>query len=187
MAGVLDQVIVIKIAVDRNFEPVFAQRHTKRNRSDLLADHVWAVAVASAVAPAFAGDALTVPSTAPRSRRLGRRRSCLHDFEVALLVEDRPRNASQLIDERHRQYVMMQSFLGGFDPGFEPVALPALRPDQHHPGRLHEQDAQVAIAALRYLAEDGRPRLLWTNNQTSPNLIAMSPIKKPTKAAFTRS
>jgi hypothetical protein len=27
--------------------------------------------------------------------------------------------------------------------------------DQHHPGRLHEQDAQVAIAALRYLAQDG--------------------------------
>src|SRR5262245_2609166 len=50
---------------------------------------------------------------------------------------------------------MMQPLLGGFDPGFKPVALPALRPDQHHPGGLYEQDAQVTIAALRYLAEDG--------------------------------
>jgi hypothetical protein len=33
------------------------------------------------------------------------------------------------------------------------VTLPALRLDQHDPGRLHEQDAQVAIAALGYLAE----------------------------------
>src|SRR5216684_7446470 len=40
------------------------------------------------------------------------------------------------------------------DPGLEPVAFPALWPDQHDPGRLHEQDAQVAIAAPRYLAED---------------------------------
>src|SRR5258706_9615878 len=37
----------------------------------------------------------------------------------------------------------------------EPVAFPALRSDQHHPGCLHEQDAQVTIAALGYLAEDG--------------------------------
>src|SRR5262245_36364137 len=50
---------------------------------------------------------------------------------------------------------MMQPLLGGFDPGFKPVAFPALRPDQHHPGRLYEQDAQVTIAALGYLAEDG--------------------------------
>jgi hypothetical protein len=44
---------------------------------------------------------------------------------------------------------------GAFDPRLEPVALPALRANQNHPGRLHEQDAQIAIAALRYLAEDG--------------------------------
>ena len=35
------------------------------------------------------------------------------------------------------------------------MALPALGFDQHDPGRLHEQDAQVAIAALGYLAQDG--------------------------------
>src|SRR5262245_65053731 len=50
---------------------------------------------------------------------------------------------------------MMQPLLGGFDPGFKPVAFPALRPDQHYPGGLYEQDAQVTIAALGYLAEDG--------------------------------
>src|SRR4029077_19919535 len=43
----------------------------------------------------------------------------------------------------------------GFDPRLEPVALPALRPDQNNPGRLHEQNAQVAIATLRYPAQDG--------------------------------
>src|SRR6516165_9873320 len=46
-------------------------------------------------------------------------------------------------------------FFGRFDPRFEPVALPALRLDQHDPGRLYEQNAQVAIAASRYLAQDG--------------------------------
>src|ERR1700728_1014999 len=35
------------------------------------------------------------------------------------------------------------------------MALPTLRLDQDNPRRLHEQDAKVAIAALRYLAEDG--------------------------------
>ncbi len=34
------------------------------------------------------------------------------------------------------------------------MALPALWSDQHDPRRLHEQNPQVAIAALRYLAED---------------------------------
>ena len=39
-------------------------------------------------------------------------------------------------------------FLGRFNPGLEPVALPALRLDQHDPCRhCIEQDAQVAIAA----------------------------------------
>jgi hypothetical protein len=49
----------------------------------------------------------------------------------------------------------MEPPLGGVDPGLEPVVLPALWPDQHHPGRLHEQNPQVAIAALGYLTEDG--------------------------------
>jgi hypothetical protein len=43
---------------------------------------------------------------------------------------------------------------GRLDPGLEPMALPALGLDQHNPCRLHEQDPQVAIAALGYLAQD---------------------------------
>src|SRR5262245_24776141 len=35
------------------------------------------------------------------------------------------------------------------------VTIPALRLDQYNPCGLNEQNAQVAIAALRYLAEDG--------------------------------
>src|SRR6185312_2079822 len=44
---------------------------------------------------------------------------------------------------------------GRLDPALEPVTLPALRLDQHHPGSLHEQNAQIAVTALGYLAEDG--------------------------------
>jgi hypothetical protein len=33
--------------------------------------------------------------------------------------------------------------------------VPALRLDQYNPGGLNEQNAQVAIAAFRYLGEDG--------------------------------
>ena len=35
------------------------------------------------------------------------------------------------------------------------MALPALRLDQYDPGCLDEQNAQVAITAFGYLAEDG--------------------------------
>src|SRR6187431_1444386 len=50
--------------------------------------------------------------------------------------------------------VVMQPLLGRFEPGLEPMPLPALRLDQYDPRRLHEQDPQVAIAALGYLAQD---------------------------------
>src|SRR5262252_4497278 len=101
------------------------------------------------------GHALTVPSTVPRSRRPGRHHICPGTFEVTSLVENRPGDTGELVGERDRQHVVVQPRLRGFDPRLEPVALPALWPDQYHPGRLHEQDAQVAIAALGYLAEDG--------------------------------
>src|SRR6266702_8936165 len=45
------------------------------------------------------------------------------------------------------RHVVVQSFLGGFDPRFEAIALPTLYLDQHNPRGLHEQNAQVAIAA----------------------------------------
>src|SRR6516225_1095961 len=49
----------------------------------------------------------------------------------------------------------MQSLLGCIQPSLEPMTIPALRFDQHHPRGLHEQNAQIAVTALRYLAEDG--------------------------------
>src|SRR6516162_10015003 len=48
----------------------------------------------------------------------------------------------------------MQPLFGRFDPTLKPMTFPALWLDQHHPGSLHEQNAQIAIAALGYLAED---------------------------------
>jgi hypothetical protein len=72
----------------------------------------------------------------PRLCRLGRRRSGPRNLEVAFLVENRPRNAGQLVGKRDRKHVMVQPLLGGFDPRLEPVALPTLRPDQQHPGGL---------------------------------------------------
>ena len=56
---------------------------------------------------AFAGHALTAPSTVPRSRRLGRHRVCLGTFEVTSLVENRPGDAGELVGERDRQYVVV--------------------------------------------------------------------------------
>src|SRR2546430_17243633 len=123
----------------------------------------------SPLAPAFPGHALTTPSTVPRSSGSGRHLTCLDAFEVALLVENRPGDAGQLVGERDRQHVVMQPPLGRFDPRFEPVAFPTLRLHQHDPGCLDEQDAQVAIAPFRYLAEDravsGRDLL---GNQSEP-------------------
>ena len=94
------------------------------------------------------------PSTVPRSRRSGRHRTCPHTFEFALLVENRPGDASKLVGERDRQHIVVQSFLGGIDPGLETVAVPVLYPDQDDPGCLHEQRTQVAITVPRYRTED---------------------------------
>jgi hypothetical protein len=48
------------------------------------------------------GLVLTAPSTVPRSCGLGLCRVCLDAFEFALLVENRPCNAGQLIGKRDR-------------------------------------------------------------------------------------
>jgi hypothetical protein len=59
---------------------------------------------------------------------------------------------ASLLASADRQHVVMKPLLGGLDPKLEPVTLP--------PGWLHldqhdiEQDAQVSIAALGYLAQD---------------------------------
>src|SRR5262245_45830825 len=72
------------------------------------------------------------------------------------MSQDAPSNAGELVGERDGEDVVMQSLLRRFDPRLEPIALPMLwpDPDQHHPGRLDEQGAQIAIASLRYAAED---------------------------------
>src|SRR5262245_41772637 len=50
----------------------------------------------------------------------------------------------------------MKPLLAGLDPRPEPVTVPSVRLHlhKHDPCCLHEQDAQVAITALRYPAED---------------------------------
>src|SRR5580658_1082601 len=76
-----------------------------------------------------------------RSSSLGGCVSIRPRFEVPAMSQNTPSDAGQLV--------------GRLDPGLEPVALPALWLDQHDPCRLHEQNPQVAIAALGYLAKDG--------------------------------
>jgi hypothetical protein len=66
--------------------------------------------------------------------------------------EDAPGDARQLVDERGRQHIVMQTSSGCLDPGSEPMTFPAPRLDQHGLDRLDEWDAQVAFAAFRYLA-----------------------------------
>jgi len=60
----------------------------------------------------------------------------------------------RVFGKRDRQDAWVQPFLGGFDPRLEAMAFPGRRLHQHDLSRLHEQDAQIAIALLRYLAED---------------------------------
>src|SRR5215469_7661301 len=71
------------------------------------------------------------------------------------MSQDAPSNASEPVGERNSEAVVMQPLLGRLEPRLEAVVLPALGLDQDNPCRLHEQDPQVAIAALGYLAEDG--------------------------------
>ena len=95
------------------------------------------------------GHALAAPSTARGSHRTGCHRIGLDAREGAPLVENRPSNASKLIGQRNGKHVVVQSLLRRFNPGFEPIAFPLLWPelDQHDPGGLNEQGAQIAIAA----------------------------------------
>ena len=75
-------------------------------------------------------------------------------LEVPIMSKNTPGDARQLVGERDGEHVVVQPLLGRLEPGLEPMALPALGLDQHNPRRLDEQDPQVAIATLRYLAED---------------------------------
>src|SRR5262245_23506298 len=101
------------------------------------------------------GHALRDLSTVRASGRSGRQRIGLHALEGASLVKNRPSDASKLVCKRDRQHVVVQALFRCLDPAFEPKALPTLWPnlDQHDPGCLNEQCAQIAIAALRYAAQ----------------------------------
>jgi hypothetical protein len=108
-----------------------------------------AVAQALPLASMLPGHALTGASTARGLRWTGRHRIGLDAREGAALVKNRPRDASKLIGQRNGKHVVVQSLLRRLDPRFEPIALPLLGPelDQHDPGRLNEESAQIAIAA----------------------------------------
>src|SRR5260370_35786084 len=136
-----------------------------------------AVAFALPLAPASPGHALTGPSTARHSSSSGRHLVCPDALEFALLVENRPGDAGKLVVERYRQHIVVQTFFGRLDPGLEPIAVPMLwpDPDQYDPGCLHEQRAQIAIAAPGYLAEDGtvsRRYLLWHQSEPGAEVAA---------------
>src|SRR5262249_59460150 len=65
-----------------------------------------------------------------------------------------PGDTRELVGKCDSKDVAMQSLLGCIQPSLEPMTIPALRFDQHHPRGLHEQNTEVAVAPLRYLAED---------------------------------
>src|SRR5207249_2745585 len=99
-------------------------------------------------------------------------------LEGASLVENCPSDASELVGERNRQHVVVEALSCGLDPRLEPIAVPMLRTDldQHDPGSLNKQTAQIAIAASRDAAEDravaGRYLLSRPFEKASPVPIA---------------
>src|SRR5215831_794199 len=115
-----------------------------------------AVALVSPLAPLLPGHALTGPSTARGSSWSGRHLIRLDALEGAPLVENCPGDAGKLVGERNRQHVVVEALSCGLDPRLQPIAVPMLWPDldQHDPGRLNEQTAQIAIAAPGDAAED---------------------------------
>src|ERR1022692_1196477 len=76
-----------------------------------------------------------------RSSSWGRSGSIRPCLEVPAMSQNAPSDGGPFVGERNREHVGVQPLLGRLDPGFEPVALPALWLDQHNPRRLHEQDA----------------------------------------------
>jgi hypothetical protein len=65
------------------------------------------------------------------------------------MSKDAPSNASELVGERDGEDIVMQPLLGRLEPRLEPVTIPAPGLDQYNPCGLNEQNAQIAIAALR--------------------------------------
>jgi hypothetical protein len=139
------EVVVLDKDGISDFDALASRQHDKRTLA------------AFGLALVLPGHALTGPSTARRSRGSGRRgvRSrrfgrCLDALEDSAFVQNGPSDSSEFVGKRNREHVAMQPFLGCLDPRFEPIALPLLWPElnQHNPGGLYKQCAQVAIAAL---------------------------------------
>ena len=70
----------------------------------------------------------------------------------SMVSRGRARTVFELVGERSRKNVAVQPLLGCLDRTLEAVTLPALGIEEHNPGRLHEQNAQVAFAAFGYHA-----------------------------------
>lgn len=101
---------------------------------------------------------------------LGGNIGCPGYFEVASLGEDGPGDAGDLIGERDQQNVVMQTLLRRRDPVLETIAFPALRFDKVNPGRLHEQRAEIAVAAFGDLALcRARHRAGYADRRTMPS------------------
>ena len=105
--------------------------------------------VSSSRRPRRAGNSIT--------RKRSRSSLKLVRLEGSTMSKIAARDARELVGKGDGEHVVMQPLLGGLDPRPEPVAFPSGRFHfyKNDPCCLHEQDAQVAIAPLRYFAEDG--------------------------------
>jgi hypothetical protein len=88
-----------------------------------------AVALVLRLASCCQATPCTGPSTARGSRWTGGHRIGLDAREGASLVENRPRDAGELVGQRNGEHVVVQSPLRRLDPGLEPIAFPMLWPD----------------------------------------------------------
>jgi hypothetical protein len=75
-------------------------------------------------------------------------------FVAAALRQDRPGDPRQLVGERGCQNIVMQPLSCGCEPRSKAVFCPICRSKQNNASALHEQRAQIAIAALCNAAED---------------------------------
>src|SRR6516165_1419819 len=100
----------------RSFVPACACRRVAHRGPSRLA-----VALVLPLASLLPGHALTGPSTARGSRRTGCHRIGLDALEGAPLVENRPRDAGELVGQRNGEHVVMESPLRRLDPRFKPI------------------------------------------------------------------
>src|SRR5260370_35675993 len=108
------------------------------------------------------GHALTGPSRARHSNRSGRWLVRPDTFEGALLLRTAQAIGASLLASAIASTLWCGRFLAASIPGLEPMALPALRSDQYEPGRLYEQDAQVAVSAPQRNASNTRIKWMFT-------------------------